>query len=121
MSRISRPHYNLHQITTGQITDGGEFVLNDGSIYIGAFHILPNGQRFTEFQPNEKSVEIFELRLNSTQDILRYNQITGKSINKSVNPISFQPSPTLDDYKKGRIERFFIQKRNSTLNTIGKK
>lgn len=118
LSRISKPYYNLHQITTGQFTDGNEFALNDGTIYVGSYHILPNNQRFTEFQPNGKSVELFELRLNPTQDILRYNQITGNAINKYIAPISFQPNPSLDDYKKGRIERFFIQKRNSSLNTI---
>ena len=118
MPRIQQPYYNLHQILTGQYTSGDEFVLPDGSIYIGAYHILPTNQRFTEFRPTEKSVEIFELRLNPTLDILKYNQLTGNEINRYIAPVSFNPSPTPDEYKKGTIERFFIQKRNSPLNTI---
>ena len=118
MPRIQRPYYNLHQITTGQLTNGNEFVLRDGTIYIGGFHIVPTGQRFTGFNPEDKSEELFELRLNPTQDILRYNQITGNEINRYNPPISFQPMPNSDDYKNGRFERFFVQKRNSPLNSI---
>ncbi len=118
MSRISRPYYNLHQITTGKYSSGGEFVIKDGSIYIGAYHILPNGQKFSGFRPEKGSIELYDLRLNPTQDIQRYNQITGNAINRYLTPISFSPLPTLEEYNNGRIERFFIQKRNSALNSI---
>lgn len=118
MPRIQQPHYNLHQIRTGQYSSGDEFVLVDGSIYIGPYHVLPNGQRFTEFQPTDKSVELFELRLNPTQDILRYNQITGNEVNRFSAPNPYYPIPSLDDYRRGWIERFFIQKRTSPVNTI---
>ena len=118
MPRIQQPHYNLHQIQTGQYSSGDEFVLVDGSIYIGPYHILPNGQRFTEFQPTDKSVELFELRLNPTQDILRYNQITGNRVNRFSAPNPYYPIPSLDDYSRGWIERFFIQRRTSPINTI---
>jgi len=118
MSRIKKPFYNLHQITKGLMTEGGEFVIKTGEEYIGGFHILPSGQRFSGFRPEKGSVELFELRLNPTPDILRYNQITGNEINRHLPPVSFSPFPTADDYKRGKIERFFVQKRNSPMNTI---
>lgn len=118
MPRISQPYYNLHQISTGHFTSGGEFVLYSGEEYIGPYHILPNGQRFTEFRPTQKSVELYELRLNPTFDILKYNQITGNKVNQYVVPISFEPLPNLDDYNRGWIERFFLQKRNNAEFTI---
>jgi len=118
MPRIRQPHYNLHQILLGQYTSGGEFVIESGEEYVGGYHVLPNGQRFSEFRPTDKSVELFEKRINPTQDILRYNQITGNQINKYVPPISYQPLPTVEEYKKGHFDRFFVQKRNSPLNTI---
>ena len=118
MTRISQPYYGLHQIEKGLYSEGGEFVLKDGSIYIGAYHILPTQQKFTGFRPEKGSVELFEIRMNPTADILRYNQITGNEINRYSTPISFGPNPTLDDYKRGRIERFLIQKRNSAMNSI---
>ena len=118
MPRISHPYYNLSQIITGKYSGSDEFVLKDGSIYIGPYHILPGNRYFTGFQPEDNSFEIFEKRLNPTQDILRYNQITGNEINRYNPPISFQPNPNSDDYKRGKIQRFFVQKRNSQLNTI---
>lgn len=118
MPRIQRPYYNLHQLTTGQYTSGNEFVISTGEVYIGPYHILPTGQRFSGFQPEVKSIELFELRLNPTADILRYNQITDGGINRYSTPNPYYPSPSLDDYKRGWIERFFIQKRTSPINTI---
>lgn len=118
MPRIQRPYYNLHQVTTGQYTSGNEFVLSTGEIYIGPYHILPNGQRFTEFQPVDRSIELFEFRLNPTADILKYNTITGREINRYLTPNPFYPRPSLDDYRIGWIERFFIQQRTSPINTI---
>lgn len=118
MSRIQKPHYNLHQIQTGLYSSGGEFTIKDGSEYIGSYHILPTNQKFSGFRPEPTSVELFELRLNPTPDILRYNQITGNEINRYSPPVSFSPFPTADDYKRGKIERFFVQKRNSPLNSI---
>jgi hypothetical protein len=118
MTRIQKPHYNLHQIQTGLYSSGGEFTIKTGEEYIGSYHILPTNQKFSGFRPEPTSVELFELRLNPTPDILRYNQITGNEINRYNPPISFSPNPNADDYKRNKIERFFVQKRNSPLNTI---
>ena len=118
MSRLKTPFYNLHQLILGQFTTGNEFVLASGEIYIGSYHKLPSGQKFTGFRPEKGSVELFELKLNPTPDILRYNQITGNEINRYNPPVSFSPIPTADDYKRNKIERFFVQKRNSPMNTI---
>lgn len=118
MARISQPYYGLHQIDLGKYTPGGEFVIKTGELYVGSFHILPTGQRFSGFRPERDSVELFEIRMNPTPDILKYNQLTGNEINRYLTPISFSPNPTLDDYARGRIERFLIQKRNSAMNTI---
>lgn len=118
MPRIQRPFYNLHQITTGQYTAGKEFVISTGEIYIGPYHILPNGQRFTGFQPEDRSIELFELRLNPTEDILRYNRITGNEINRYLAPNPYYPNPASIEYNRGMIERFFVQKRSSPINTI---
>lgn len=118
MPRIRQPYYNLHQILTGQYTSGGEFVLASGEDYIGGYHVLPNEQRFSEFRPTDKSVELFEKKMNPTEDILRYNRISGNVINRYVPPIAYQPNPTSDEYKNGRFDRFFVQRRNSPFNSI---
>ncbi len=118
MPQLNQPYYNIHQIDTGKFSSGNEFVLPNGDDYIGAYHIIPGNRYYTGFQPEPSSVELFEKRLNPTQDILKYNQITGNEINKHVPPIIYYPTPNADDYKRGFIQRFFVQKRNSPLNTI---
>lgn len=116
--RIAKPHYNLHQIDTGKYTSGNEYALVDGQPYTGPYHILPNGQKFTGFRPDRSSVELFEIRLNPTPDILRYNAVTSNGIDRYSAPYPYYPMPTLDDYARGHFQRFFIQKRNSPLNSI---
>lgn len=118
MPRISKPYYNIHQIKTGQYTSGNEFVFIDGVDYTGSYHILPNGQFFTGFQPENQSVELFRKRIDSTPDLIQYNQITQGEVNRYLPPIAYQPNPTPKDYDLGKIQRFFVQKRNSPLNTI---
>jgi hypothetical protein len=115
---VSRPYFGLHQIITGLYTNGGEFILADGRDYVGPFHILPTGQRFSDFRPKPGSVELFERRIEATDDSLLYNSLTGRGAGKHVNPVTHNPQPTPQQYRTGKMERFFVQKRNSPLNTI---
>lgn len=116
--RIKRPYYAIHQITTGQYTEGNEFVLSDGQIYVGPYHILPTGQYFTEFIPQQKSLELLPLRNIPTSDVLTYNKISEQTTNRYLVPVLKIPILTVGDYKRGKIERFFCQKRNSPKSTI---
>lgn len=115
---IQNPYFNLHQLTLGQYTSGNEFVLATGEIYTGPYYITPTGQRFTGFRPENDSKELFEIRVNPTMDILTYNKLGGRVGSRYVTPVPYSPSPTMDDYKLGKIDRFFIQKRNSSSDTI---
>lgn len=115
---VSRPYYNLHQIITGRYTSGDEYVLEDGTDYVGPFHILPTNQLFTGPRPEPKSKEIFEKRLDVTNDILRYNINTGNKTSRYETPIAISRVPTGDEYAIGIMERYFVQKRNSPSNTI---
>lgn len=115
---IQRPYFNLHQVITGQYTSGDEYVFANGVDYVGPYHILPTNQYFTGPRPEDDSVEVFIKRRNVTEDALVYNQITKNPIPQYEVPVSFEPRPNLDDYQFGEIERFFVQKRNSSLNSI---
>lgn len=115
---VRRPYFNLHQIITGQFTSGGEYVFADGTDYIGAYHILPTNQLFTGTRPESKSREIFEKRIDITKDILRYNSNTGNVSPRYETPVAISRVPTSDEYQLGEMERYFVQRRNSPLNTI---
>lgn len=115
---IQNPYFNLHQLTLGQYTSGNEFILGNGELYTGPYYITPTGQRFTGFRPENNSQELFEIRVLPNMDVLTYNKLGSRSTSRYVTPTPFSPAPTMDDYKIGRIDRFFIQKRNSASNTI---
>jgi hypothetical protein len=115
---LKRPYYALHQIVSGKYTAGNEFVLSDGSDYIGSYHILPNTQVFTMPIPKLDSEELFAKRTDISEVVKRYNLITQQDASRYVSPISQQPMPSTDDYEFGEIQRFFVQKRNNPRITI---
>lgn len=116
--RIQQPYYNPHQIDGGKYTSGFEYASSDGTPYSGPYHKLPNGQLFTGFRPEPTSVELFDIRFKTSDDVIRYNGIKQADVSRYITPYPYYPSPTLDDYKRGSFQRFFIQKRTSPINTI---
>ena len=60
-----------------------------------------------------------DLEIASKMDIDRYKEIvTLKSEFNQVNIISYIPTPTLEDYKRGYITRYFVQKSNDRDGVI---
>jgi hypothetical protein len=118
MPQIQQPYYNLHQITKGLYTDGNEFVLSDGTDYIGLYHSTPNGQFFTGARPERTTVLLKIKRFTQTNESLLYNKLTSTDTPSYINPVLLSPLPTLEDYKKGSIQRYFLQKRNNPQSTI---
>lgn len=115
---VQRPYYALHQVILGQYTPGGEYVLDNGDDYVGAYHVLPNGQLFTETRPKPVSVELFTKRNDLSESVRLYNRVMDLKVPQYDSPVAIQPRPTPDDYQRGLIQRFFIQKRNNPLSTI---
>lgn len=112
-----RPYYPIHKITTGKYTTGGEFYTDTGMPYIGPYHILPNGQYYTEFVPSNKSYELYDsISLNSEN--LVYNSLSKIKNNNYVAPIYFLPRPEPDQYKLGYFIRYFVQKKSDPKTTI---
>lgn len=118
MSVIQQPYYNKHQILTGQYAQLGRFILKNGNDYVGGFHVLPNGQYFSEFSPSDKSEELFIKQFDVTEDVKVFNRVSGITNVKYINPIPYLIRPTLDDYEEGFLYRYFVQKRNNPLVTI---
>lgn len=115
---LQKPYFNLHQIITGQYTPGNEFVMEDGSDYIGQYHILPTNQYFTHPRPESSSMELFVKRFNVSEDSRKYTNIRRTTLPLHDVPVPVDVQPTTDDYNRGEMERYFVQKRNSPMNTI---
>lgn len=115
---VRKPYYALHQIITGKYTPGDEYVLDTGEDYIGAYHVLPNGQVFTGPRPIPTSAELFEKRNDLAPSVKLYNSILNLKVSQYDSPVAYQPMPTPSDYERGVIQRFFVQKRNNPSVTI---
>ena len=112
---LKRSYYGIHQVLTGQYTPGGEYILKDGTDYIGLYHVLPNGKIFTQAQPNANSVELYIKQIDVSPDVLKYNMLTERDLPQYVSPVPYLPILTADDYERGVIERFFVQRKNNPL------
>ncbi len=115
---IQKPYFAQHQIITSQYTDGSEYILENGDEYIGLYHILPTGQRFTEITQSDKSVLLLPKRLELSNSAKTYNKNTSFKTFNYVLPIPYSPQLTLKNWKESSFQRYFIQKRNNPIGTI---
>lgn len=114
---IRTPYYGDHQIVAGQYTAGNEYVLDNGDDYVGAYHVLPNGQLFTGSNRSTRSRQLFEKRIDLSEDVKIYNRINKLDVGRYVSPVIYLPRPTKSDYRAGKFQRYFVQKRNSPQYT----
>jgi len=115
---VQKPYYGLHQVIAGKYTPGNEYVLENGDEYVGAFHVLPNGQVFTDTRPRPNSQELFVKRNDLSESVKLYNRVMKLKVPQYDSPVAIQPMLTSEDYERGEIQRFFVQKRNNPLTTI---
>ena len=106
------PYYPLSQILPNLYTNGGEYKRKDTrKIYVGYYHEVSNGQKFTGKIPTITSIEILEINpVNSKiQDLTGYtSNLQGQSITVLndrypisdseiiINPKTNQPYPLPD-------------------------
>lgn len=114
---LKRPYYALHQIDTGKYTVGAEYYRQDGKIYVGPYHVLPNEQVFTGFVPRSDSKEIFILN-GQFEEASVYRGLTSIKVGKYTSPVYHLPIPTDEDKNNGYITRYFVQQRNNPRSTI---
>jgi hypothetical protein len=114
------PIYPLSKIKTAQYTRGNELIIDniDQNEYVGLYHILPNGEYWTEPSPNDKSIKLTEKQLKVSTDVKLYRQINNLPPTNYVDPISYYPILKPEDYQTGYIMRCFVQKRNNPYLTI---
>lgn len=112
-----RPYFPLHRITTGKYTKGGEYVLENGSDYIGPYHILPNGWLYSGFIPHSTSVDLYDIDVHSDKNI-KYMELTSIKTFNYISPVYTLPQPSIQDYNNGYFVRYFVQKRSNPIRSI---
>ncbi|NDC23196.1 MAG: hypothetical protein EBZ49_03565 [Proteobacteria bacterium] len=116
--------YYLKTDKVSGISNPMEWMLEDGTPYVGPYHIYKStGEVYTEMgyiDNVSKPLIPFE---NATEEdeinISLYNKLTNYEFTKEYEtPTPFTPRPTESDYAVGFIERFIICKFNSPLQLV---
>lgn len=113
MSTGNKLYYPKTHITNNLYTSGKELMYENGAEYIGYYHKYIDGIRMSGavFQTgySKKLIDYVSVAQQPVNYI--YNQLKPKLTFSS--PVYVYPLPTLKDYAAGKINRYFIKRRNS--------
>ncbi len=105
-------YYPKSEIETGFYANPGEFVLEDGTEYIGNYikadGVLLSGDTLSRKSRRLVSVDIYHLR----EPNIDYFKLKKLAFDKHVTPKLFMPDPGNKEYKNGQFKRYFVQKIN---------
>jgi len=118
MYKRPKIYYPKARITTNLYTKGKEWMLENGTEYIGYYHKYTDGLVLTEAYYNmirsEKLIPYSDIKSNASNVV--YEAVHTKKIPKTeafnFAPVNVQPLPTKDDYAHGAFKRYFIYRRN---------
>lgn len=123
------PYYPQSRFIPGQTAKLGQFQTPDGKDYLGSYYITSDGKCYTGDNPKVKnSIPLIKNQiLEETQNIKYINSPINQKytklnpnlqITEYQEPISFLPKPTDEDYKKGKITRYFAKERKVRIFKI---
>lgn len=113
------PYYPKSRIIENRQANQGEFTLPDGKEYTGPYYTTFDGKSFTGANPftlNSKPLTqipvVTDLGFVNSQQ-KRFNTLNPLNLSL-IDPTPFTPTPTVEDYQKGKITRYFARQRNGT-------
>jgi len=117
------PYYPKSRIIENKKANPGEFTLPNGKEYTGPYYTTFDGKSFTGANPytpySNQLIAILPKDYNSNPDIksnqvLEYDDLKPSKLPQLIDPIPYTPKPTEEDYKRGKITRYFARQRNGT-------
>ena len=116
------PYFPKSRIIESQKANPGEMKTPDGKEYTGPYYITFDGKVFSGDNPyTPGSVPLTKEILNKNEgpaildpNSIDYNLLKNNRLTTLTDPIPFTPKPTPEDYKKGKITRYFARQRNGT-------
>jgi hypothetical protein len=111
------PYYPKSRIIENRQANQGEFTLPDGREYTGPYYTTFDGQSFTGANPftiNSRPLIPASIIYDPEfRNSLPEKYDTLNPLNLSlIDPTPFTPTPTLEDYRAGKITRYFARQRN---------
>ena len=116
-------YFPKSRIIENQKANSNQFKTADGKPYTGPYYTTFDGKSFTGVNPTTGSsipliaTPLMNDSVNLDIDTIRkiqYNGINSKQDVKLVDPTPYMPTPTVLDYKAGKITRYIARQRNGT-------
>ena len=114
-------------VNSGLYTAAAEYLdAVTGKPYAGSYHELFTGAAYTgkdQYSPNKRLLiknpsknreQTNVLPSREANEYARLNPVNQELYKFGTDPEPFTPNPTGDDYKRGKITRYFAKKRNQT-------
>jgi hypothetical protein len=118
------PYFPKSRIIENQKANPGEMQTALGKEYTGPYYITFDGKIFSGANPySPGSKPLVRALLNKNEDNSNispdlnndnYNSLKPSNLAQLKDPKPFTPKPTEEDYKRGKITRYFARQRNGT-------
>lgn len=118
MSR-NKIYYPENQIVRNLYSTNKQWMLEDGTEYIGAYHRYSSGEVYTEPTWNEfqsKKLVPYHIVASAPENLV-YKKITKTDVTTFSAPIDYYPILKESDYVNGSVTRYFLQ-RNNLANAL---
>lgn len=111
------PYYPKSRIIENRQSNQGEFILPNGKEYVGPYYTTFDGKTFTGANPYTlNSRPLLPTQVNADPEFRNLEQEKYNLLNplnlSLIDPTPFTPTPTVEDYGKGKITRYFARQRN---------
>lgn len=121
MTKRAKLYYPKSSITENLYTNGGEYMFETGTMYVGYYHKYDTGEVYTRplWDPN-KSVKLIPYIDTSNLPVGKFENgeqlkaylLSDVNMKRYKNPLTNTTTPSAEDYTRGYYFRFFAVKRN---------
>jgi hypothetical protein len=118
------PYFPKSRIIENQKANPGEMQTSSGKEYTGPYYVTFDGKIFSGANPySPGSKPLVRSLLNKNEDDTNitpdfnnddYYALKPSNLAKLQDPTPYTPKPTDEDYRKGKITRYFARQRNGT-------
>lgn len=118
------PYFPKSRIIENQKANPGEMQTPSGKEYTGPYYVTFDGKIFSGANPySPGSKPLVRSLLNKNEDDTNiapdfnndnYYALKPSNLAKLQDPTPYTPKPTDEDYRKGKITRYFARQRNGT-------
>jgi len=120
MSR-KKIYYPKGQVQNGLYTQGKEWMLEDGTEYIGDYHKYTTGEVFTIAtyirNKSQKLIPYINLSVDANRRKFEYDNLLKSEFEDFVFASYEKTQPTPDDYNRGSFTRYFVKRRFNDIIT----